>query len=389
MSTATLPPVAPAPAVAPSPSASPSPRKGKAGSPATGLAGDEDPSPSLPFVSSVPNSVSSAVKSALPGLRDVRDRAWTLYCQGQRSPAIAQQLHVPERTVRDWLQRIREQLAEEADEAADDSEDSGASHAAQLAIAVERHLAVAVAAWADHDRLAHAQQLILAQLESAASTPSASVSPGSSGSSVVDAAAALARLSAAGTRALAVALAAQRAVARLQGLHLAPPPPQQQIEFHISRHPDGPVDLDALAAQDAAEAAAQAEARRAAREAEDAALDADYADYAADDRTDATSPLPAGRGQTKCSPSESFRGGAGGEETQTEIPAETATPPASAAPARAAAASASPLPAGRGVGGEDLPIPHLRYWAYDPILGCPVRRTGPAVPPAISPASIW
>lgn len=43
----------------------------------------------------------------------LRGRAWTLSCRGMRSPAIAEAIGVPERTVRNWLARDRAALEED------------------------------------------------------------------------------------------------------------------------------------------------------------------------------------------------------------------------------------------------------------------------------------
>lgn len=42
-----------------------------------------------------------------------RERAWKLHCRGMRSPAIGEELDVPERTVRHWLARDREAVLAE------------------------------------------------------------------------------------------------------------------------------------------------------------------------------------------------------------------------------------------------------------------------------------
>jgi hypothetical protein len=251
---------------------------------------------------------------------DLRDQAWTLHCQGLRSPAIAKQLHVPERTVRDWLQRLKERLAEEAQETEEAAETAAsgtgnddkaadsarANHTAQRALAVERHLAVAVAAWADHDRLT-------TLAERAADH---------------DDFAAAARLFAIAARALSVALAAQRAVARLYGLHLAPPLPDQRVELHIACHPDGPVDLDALRAQHEAEVTAARAKRDAAWEAEDAAFDATYPSFGSENAEDAREAGGEYEAENKAFTSED----ANATDPAIENPAISATHPPSTAP---------------------------------------------------------
>jgi hypothetical protein len=55
--------------------------------------------------------MSAASLSTAPSLNTLPERAFTLYCDGLRSPAIAQHLGVPERTVRSWIAKIRDDLA--------------------------------------------------------------------------------------------------------------------------------------------------------------------------------------------------------------------------------------------------------------------------------------
>jgi putative ATPase subunit gpP of terminase len=48
---------------------------------------------------------------SVPATADTpRDRAYTLHLQGYRSPAIAAHLHVPERTIRHWIQHTNQEI---------------------------------------------------------------------------------------------------------------------------------------------------------------------------------------------------------------------------------------------------------------------------------------
>jgi Putative ATPase subunit of terminase (gpP-like) len=58
-------------------------------------------------------SVSNSSSNSSSPFSFERDRAWTLHCQGLRSPAIAADLSASERTVRSWIQQTREELAAE------------------------------------------------------------------------------------------------------------------------------------------------------------------------------------------------------------------------------------------------------------------------------------
>ncbi|HEX8036528.1 MAG TPA: hypothetical protein VF510_21905, partial [Ktedonobacterales bacterium] len=118
-----------------------------------------------------------------------RDRAYTLHLQGYRSPAIAAHLHVPERTIRYWIQHTNQDL--NALPALDDLTDTtNAGDATDLAasplslwergqgvrsatlttlqhqrtLAVERHRARSAAAWALHDQLRATLDPFLARL---------------------------------------------------------------------------------------------------------------------------------------------------------------------------------------------------------------------------------
>ena len=67
----------------------------------------------------------------------LRDRAYAFHLEGMRSPTIAAQLGVPERTVRSWITTINRKLAEER----------AAEREERLIRAVESCYAVSAAAW--------------------------------------------------------------------------------------------------------------------------------------------------------------------------------------------------------------------------------------------------
>ncbi|MGZ6322134.1 MAG: terminase gpP N-terminus-related DNA-binding protein, partial [Ktedonobacterales bacterium] len=122
-----------------------------------------------------------------------RDRAYTLHLQGYRSPAIAAHLHVPERTIRHWIQHTNQDInalpaladldalddpAATADATNPDQQPTAtpstdANHSApatlttlqaQRTLAVERHRARSAAAWALHDQLRATLDPFLARL---------------------------------------------------------------------------------------------------------------------------------------------------------------------------------------------------------------------------------
>ncbi len=131
----------------------------------------------------------------------LRERAFSLSLQGMRPRAIAFQLGVGETTVRRWLRAMLATLAEE----------DTAGRAARLAQAIESQRAIARAAWEGYER----EQAALREGDGNASASSS-------------------------TRFLALTLAAQREVARLQGLyqHVAPEP--ANVSITITRRPEGP-----------------------------------------------------------------------------------------------------------------------------------------------------
>lgn len=183
---------------------------------------------------------------------DLVDRAWALHCEGHKAPAIGERLGVSQRTVRSWIARVTKELAANRD----------ATRAGRLALAVDRHLAVAAAAWdafhraedldrasLDDYRAAQAERRARAlapepdwprpedfgldpdtldpavkeearriMASAAQATPSTPPRP---------------KLDTLGARYLALALQAQRAVARLEGLHVYVPEPDKHEPGHI------------------------------------------------------------------------------------------------------------------------------------------------------------
>ncbi len=131
------------------------------------------------------------------------ERAFTLYCQGMRVTEIALTLAVSETTIRRWLRARLETLAHE----------ERAERAEQLLRAIESQRAIASAAWRAYER------------ERAAEEPDRHE----------------------GARYLSIALAAQREVARLQGLYYRIGREPTPVEITLTRRPDAsdtPNELD-------------------------------------------------------------------------------------------------------------------------------------------------
>ncbi|HLZ23512.1 MAG TPA: hypothetical protein VKQ30_15470 [Ktedonobacterales bacterium] len=116
--------------------------------------------------SHAPSSASSVGK---PHPMPLHERAFTLHCEGLRSPAIAAELGVPERTIRAWIAADLKALAVER----------RATRSEQLLIAVERQHSLTVAAWQQFDIEAAARHALLdAALDpSHSSDPSARAHP--------------------------------------------------------------------------------------------------------------------------------------------------------------------------------------------------------------------
>jgi hypothetical protein len=179
------------------------------------------------------------------------DRAWALHCEGHKAPAIGGRLGISQRTVRSWIARITADLAAERD----------ATRAQRLALAVERHLAVAAAAWDAYHRAEDLDRAALDDYETArraheraAAVPVPTPEDCGVDRSLLDPdvlaaameAAAMPpppprqpKLATSGARYLALALQAQRAVARLEGLdHYVPEPDKDQPQHLFVAPPD-------------------------------------------------------------------------------------------------------------------------------------------------------
>src|SRR5579872_2512892 len=81
----------------------------------------------------------------------LREQAFTLHCQGLRSPAIAVELGVSERTIRSWI----------ASSLADLKDDLQLSRKEQLLLAVERQHQLTAAAWQEFERESAARNTLL------------------------------------------------------------------------------------------------------------------------------------------------------------------------------------------------------------------------------------
>lgn len=135
------------------------------------------------------------------------ERAFTLYCQGMRVTAIALTLAVSETTIRRWLRARLETLAHE----------ERAERAEQLLRAIESQRAIASAAWRAYER------------ERTAEDPDRHE----------------------GARYLSIALAAQREVARLQGLYYRIGREPAPVAITLTRRPDTPEGANTHDAHDA------------------------------------------------------------------------------------------------------------------------------------------
>jgi hypothetical protein len=176
--------------------------------------------------------------------------------RGRRAGDVAADLGVSETTVRRWARRALETLAD----------DERTARAALLQRAIESQRAVASAAWEAYERERQLDEALLrgeldhvrrrairgrrlpgAQANAPGHADDADCPP-------------LAmedyerpKRTAQGARYLAVASAAQREVARLQGLYARLEPSERDVRITISRRPDGP-ENSALPADSVAEA---------------------------------------------------------------------------------------------------------------------------------------
>jgi transposase len=129
------------------------------------------------------------------------ERAFTLYCQGMRVAEIALTLAVSETTIRRWLRARLETLAQE----------ERAERAEQLLRAIESQRSIASAAWRAYERERNEDEPDRHE----------------------------------GARYLSIALAAQREVARLQGLYYRIGREPAPVEITLTRRPDTPDAPDA------------------------------------------------------------------------------------------------------------------------------------------------
>lgn len=197
--------------------------------------------------------------SALPDNATLsrQEQAFTLYCHGERTAAIAARLGVAPRTVRGWLAAARAYIALDREH----------DHRDRLLRAIESHRAIAVAAWdayqqerqLEHDLLAgkydHIRRRSVRRVHGRETRGSHGrevdvtadgEERGGTGECDDDTLVeeyARPRHTSQAARYLAVALNAQREVARLEGLYrqvVEPLPPAQII---ITRRPDGPENI--------------------------------------------------------------------------------------------------------------------------------------------------
>jgi transposase len=182
-----------------------------------------------------------------------QERALALLCQGLRPSAIAQILGTTPGTVRRWLRQRFDGLAREARE----------EHASALLRAIESQREIARAAWEayQHERAVEAAALRgeldrvkrravrrtggsrsgrarLAKVDQEANQGEADED--ADGEEVLLEEYERPRLPAQGSRYLALAMSAQREMARLQGLYDEIAQQPGQISITITRRPDGP-----------------------------------------------------------------------------------------------------------------------------------------------------
>lgn len=194
-----------------------------------------------------------------PAVRDVTavrdEHALGLYCQGMRVREIATAIGASESTVRRWLERALRTLAS----------DEMIERAAHLLVAIESQRAIARAAWDAYSREREVEQALLhgeldrvrrrkvrtrgtrrgssdkpAREGGAAGIPRTAAGAASECAATVSEEYERPRHISQGARYLAVALAAQREVARLQGLYTRLGHEQQSVSITITRRPEGP-----------------------------------------------------------------------------------------------------------------------------------------------------
>lgn len=190
-----------------------------------------------------------------PG-RPARDerarRAVTRYLQGQQVAEVAAELAVSETTARRWIRQALATLA--ADERAE--------QATQLQRAIESQRAVASAAWEAYERERQLDEALLrGELDTVRRRAMRGRRlPAEAGGAADDDCPPIAieeyqrpKRSTQGARYLALALAAQREVARLHGLYARLEQPERAVSITISRRPDGPENAAPAISADAPE----------------------------------------------------------------------------------------------------------------------------------------
>lgn len=190
---------------------------------------------------------------AQDGERDERaQRALTRYLQGQRVAEVAAELAVSETTARRWIRQALATLA--ADERAE--------QATQLQRAIESQRAVASAAWEAYERERQLDEALLrGELDTVRRRAMRGRRlPATTGGGADDDCPPIAieeyqrpKRSTQGARYLALALAAQREVARLHGLYARLEQPERAVSITISRRSDGPENVAQTISADAPE----------------------------------------------------------------------------------------------------------------------------------------
>lgn len=191
----------------------------------------------------------SGVRQRTPATREsesptaLRERALTLYCEGQRVSEIGAALGVSESTIRRWLKASLEALADE----------TRARHAVQLARAVEAQRAIASAAWDAYRAEREVERALLQgeldrvrrrtvrathahrerETDAVSEVKSSEADEGTFVEEYERP-----RHTSQGARYLGVALAAQREVARLQGLYERIGTEMPEVHITLSRRPD-------------------------------------------------------------------------------------------------------------------------------------------------------
>ena len=169
-------------------------------------------------------------------------RAIALYLQGRRVAEVAAELVVSETSVRRWTRDALSALAAE----------ERAERAGQLERAIASQRAVASAAWEAYERerkldeallrgeLDHVRRRAIRGRHSTSASGAADATDGDPCPPLAMEEYERPKRSAQGPRYLGVALAAQREVARLQGLFARLEGAERDVRITISRRPDGP-----------------------------------------------------------------------------------------------------------------------------------------------------